>query len=325
MAIKKLSTFLITFFSIVTPACLALKSISIHTKPLQKRTMSPRSNLSVSSLTSLVESGSCSLGFVGCGTIASAIATGLAKQSVVPINQISVSKRSEKKSSALVSQFPSINVFEDNQNVVDNADIIFVTVLPQQVNEVLRGLKFDTSRHVLVSLVSTSNLEDLAEYSGLPSECIFKMICLPSVAESEGVCLLTPPTENSVIVSLLESLGGVVQAENEKQMSAMMVTSGLMGSFYGILKNNRDFLVKQGIDSSKASFLVGRMYHSMIRDAEGRCRDPQAYEELIAEQTPGGLNEQGLENLTKLGALDAFDKVQDAMLDRIEGKSDGSL
>ena len=63
----------------------------------------------------------------------------------------------------------------------------------------------------------------------------------------------------------------------------------------------------------------------MIRDAEGRSRDPQAYEELIAEQTPGGLNEQGLENLTKLGAIDAFDKVQDAMLDRIEGKSDGSL
>ena len=51
------------------------------------------------------------------------------------------------------------------------------------------------------------------------------MICLPSVAESEGVCLLTPPTENSVIVSLLESLGGVVQAENEKQMSAVIFSS----------------------------------------------------------------------------------------------------
>lgn len=289
--------------------------------------MAPRSTLSVSSLTSLVESaGGCQLGFVGCGTIASAIATGLAKQTAVSVPQISVSKRSEKKSSALAAAFPDrVQVFDDNQHVVDRADVVFVTVLPEQVTEVLQGLKFDPSRHVLVSLVSTSNLDELQRASGLPAESIFKMICLPSVADHEGVSLLTPPTQDSVIISMLESLGGVVQAEDESQMSAMMVTSGLMGSFYGIMKNNRDFLVKQGIAPDKASFLVGRMYHSMIRDAEGRCRDPQAYEELIAEQTPGGLNEQGLENLSQLGALDAFDHVQEALLNRITGKSDGSL
>lgn len=311
---------LVTLF-IVTPTPFAFQPQRQYTN------MTPRSTLSVSSLTSLVESGTCNLGFVGCGTIASAICTGLATQDAVTVNQISVSKRSESKSSALVTKFGAelVHVFEDNQDVVDAADVIFVTVLPQQLNDVLSNLKFDASRHVLISLVSTSNLADLAKYSSLPTDAVFKMICLPSVADHEGVCLLTPPTDNAVLNSMLESLGGVVQADNEEQMSAMMVTSGLMGSFYGILKNNRDWLVAQGIDASKASFLVGRMYHSMIRDAEQRCRDPSAYEELIDEQTPGGLNEQGLGNLEKLGAMDAFDKVQDAIHDRILGKSDGSL
>lgn len=293
--------------------------------------MAPRSNLSATSLASLTETGSCRLGFVGCGTIASAIVTGIAtitttQDDVVQVEKISVSKRSEAKSSALATRFPNVvHVFDDNQFVVNNADIVFITVLPQQANEVLSSLEFDVSRHVLISLVSTSNLADLAKYSGLPPESVFKMICLPSVADHEGVCLLTPPTENSALISLFESLGGVVQANDEAQMSAMMVTSGLMGSFYGILKNNRDFLVRQGIEQSKASFLVGRMYHSMIRDAEARCQEANAFEELIAEQTPGGLNEQGLNNFAQLGGLEAYDQVQQAIHNRVLGKSDGSL
>ena len=63
----------------------------------------------------------------------------------------------------------------------------------------------------------------------------------------------------------------------------------------------------------------------MMRDALGRCQDDNAYEELIDEQTPGGLNEQGLRNLESLGAMEAYNKVQDAIHDRVLGKSDGSL
>lgn len=290
--------------------------------------MAPRTSLSATSSTSLSESGApCRLGFVGCGTIASAIATGLATQNNIAVGQISVSKRSAAKSSALKAKFgDQVQVFDDNQDVVDAADVVFVTVLPQQVDEVLSGLKFDPDRQVLISLVSTSNLPNLATCSGLPTESVFKMICLPSVADHEGICMSTPPTDNAVLLALYNSLGGVVHADDETQLSAMMVTSGLMGSFYGILRNNRDWLVNQGgMEKDKASFLVGRLYHSMMRDAIDRCHEAEAYEELIAEQTPGGLNEQGLRNLESLGAMEVYDKVQDAIHDRILGKSDGSL
>jgi pyrroline-5-carboxylate reductase len=289
--------------------------------------MAARSSLSQTSLEALAEADSCRLGFLGCGTIASAIATGLATQTRVKVEAIAVSQRSATKSAALAAQFPAlVSVHTDNQAVLEAADVIFITVLPQQANEVLAGLQFDPSRHVLVSLVSTSKLPDLALASGLPAESVLKMICLPSVADHEGVCLVTPPTEHPTLLALFESLGGVVQAKDEEQMSALMVPTGLMGSFYGLLKNNRDFLVSQGgLDPAQASFLVARLYRSMIRDAEARCMEPDAYEALIAEQTPGGLNEQGLENLTQLGGLEAYDKMQAAIHSRILGKSDGSL
>ena len=106
-----------------------------------------------------------SIGFIGCGTIASAIATGLASQKTcpIPISSISVTKRSESKSKKLLSSFPDLVTVYDNddaaQSVVDSSDIVFLCVLPEQVDTVLNKVCFDTKRHTLVSLlVSTHSL-----------------------------------------------------------------------------------------------------------------------------------------------------------------------
>ena len=291
-------------------------------------TMPPRieSAVSLSSSVASSENG-CKLAFIGCGTIAQAIVTGIATQSSVPIKSISVSRRSKAKSDALTKQFPElVTVHDDNQELLDQSDIVFLTVLPEQTKEVLENLNFDPERHTLVSLVSTSNLPQLAEFSKLPVSSVFKMICLPAVSTHDGVCLLAPAkNQNAVLYSLLESLGGVVAAETEEEMSIMMVPSALMGPFYGLLKNNQEWLVKKGVAPEKASFLIGRQYHAMMVDAQNRCTNPEAYDELIKEQTPGGLNEQALDNLTKLGAMESYNTVQDSLLDRVMGKSDGSL
>ena len=132
------------------------------------------STLSLSASDSL----SVSVGCIGCGTIATAIATGLATQDQVNLKSVAVSRRSESKSKALQESFPSlVTVHDDNQHVVDTSDIVFITVLPQQTSFVLQGLVFDKARHTLVSLVSTSTLDGLASDSKLPPEQVSKVIC----------------------------------------------------------------------------------------------------------------------------------------------------
>jgi Pyrroline-5-carboxylate reductase len=96
------------------------------------------------------------VGFLGCGTIASAIATGLLTQKDPRhiIERVHVTKRSEAKSSALKGQFQDkIVVSEDMQEILNHSDLVFLCVLPEQVESVLKDLKFDTRRHTLVSLV----------------------------------------------------------------------------------------------------------------------------------------------------------------------------
>ena len=124
------------------------------------------------------------IGFIGFGTIASSIATGLLTQTEVPISSIFVSRRSESKSRALMETFGStttatasstasstttttatnttavtarrnttiIQISDDNQFIADQSDLIFLCVLPQQEEEVLGQLKLSQDK-TLVSLV----------------------------------------------------------------------------------------------------------------------------------------------------------------------------
>jgi pyrroline-5-carboxylate reductase len=193
-----------------------------------------------------------SIGFLGCGTIASAIATGLAHHSTRPTEQqttncasilkIMVTRRSESMSTALQARFPdTVAIADDPQTVLDNSDIIFLCVLPQQTSSILQSLQFDDNRHLLVSLVSTSQIHQLAVDSKLPESHVSKMICLPAVARNTGVCLVQfggggdntaaaatiQSKHRETILHLLERLGSFVEAMNDREMSALMVITGL--------------------------------------------------------------------------------------------------
>jgi len=98
------------------------------------------------------------IGFIGCGTIACAIATGLLTQTEFPVSKVYVSRRSESKSSALAEKFgEKIVVCDDNQEIADYCDAIFVCVLPQQEEQVLRSLKLGDDK-TLISLVVRSHM-----------------------------------------------------------------------------------------------------------------------------------------------------------------------
>mmetsp|Transcript_22792 Transcript_22792/g.37025 ORF Transcript_22792/g.37025 Transcript_22792/m.37025 type:complete len:170 (+) Transcript_22792:87-596(+) len=165
------------------------------------------------------------------------------------------------------------------------------------------------------------------------------MICLPAIAKREGCALLQPASDINDssdnndstssdainVKSMLDALGGCVECADDDSMNTLMVTTAMMGPVYGVMRNNRDWLVKRGVSPEDASYFVGRSYLSMVQDAERDCRNPKRFDALIEEQTPGGLNEQSLGNLKKQDVFGSYDRAMDAVLSRLQGKSDGSL
>jgi len=99
------------------------------------------------------------VGILGFGTIASAIATGLLTQNEIPIQYISITKRSERKSKSFKSQFPDkVRLITERgppglQQIVEDSDLVLLCVLPQQVDDILKEITLDSTRHTLISLV----------------------------------------------------------------------------------------------------------------------------------------------------------------------------
>eukprot|EP00527_Entomoneis_sp_CCMP2396_P004382 CAMPEP_0198142866 /NCGR_PEP_ID=MMETSP1443-20131203/5544_1 /TAXON_ID=186043 /ORGANISM="Entomoneis sp., Strain CCMP2396" /LENGTH=352 /DNA_ID=CAMNT_0043805975 /DNA_START=39 /DNA_END=1097 /DNA_ORIENTATION=+ len=308
------------------------------------------------------------IGFIGCGTIAEAIATGIARQTKVPIAQINVSRRSRQKSQALLDSFPELVIIhDDTQDLVDQSpDLVFLCVLPEHVDSVLEGVKFspDQKQQTLISIVASANLTDLAEKTSLPSRCIAKMICTPSIAQHDGVCLLhlsNPKAaavstkqqqqeekkeelqrqeENpmkSTIMELFNAVGGCVECKTEDQLHTLMSSMCVMGPLYGLMQTHIQWMISKGISKEDANLLVTRQYTAIVKDStttteeespnnkSGGVEAETRIEQLIGEQTKNGINEQALSNWDRHGALQSYKNVLDSIVDRLEGTSDGAL
>lgn len=153
------------------------------------------------------------------------------------------------------------------------------------------------------------------------------MICLPSVANHQGVCLHCSPSPNPILTNLFRRASGVVTLTTEAEMEAAMVSSCIMGPMYGVMKEGRDWLLRHtNLSAKDASYLITQQYIGAVQDAERECEsNPHRLDDLIEEQTAGGLNEQALSNLDQLGGLEAQRRVMDATLSRIRGETDGSI
>ena len=102
-------------------------------------------------------------GFVGVGTMSTAIVRGICTQDAPPCRGVVLSPRGAENAAALLAEFPAlVSVAADNQAVVDQADVVFIGVLPKDAEGVCRALEF-APRHTVVSLVSTTPMAVLEE------------------------------------------------------------------------------------------------------------------------------------------------------------------
>ena len=269
------------------------------------------------SFPALAMSGGTTYGFVGVGTMSSAMVRGICTLPAPPCGAVVLSPRGAEKSAALKGEFPAlITVAADNQEVVDKSDVIFIGVLPKHCEEVLRALKF-SERHTVVSLVSTAPMSLLHEACA-PAAAgnIVRAIPLPPVAKHRGATVMTP--KNPAIASLFEMLGTVVPVESEALMKKMMPVSALMGQFYAQQRATQQWLQGQGIDAESAAKWTGAVFHCISYDSAKA--GAHTFNELVEEQTAGGINEQVVREFTEGGVYDALSDSLDGILARVEGR-----
>lgn len=251
------------------------------------------------------------IGFIGTGDITEAIVTGLIS-SDYPITEIILSERNRAKSAGLAAADSRIRVTSDNQQIVDDADLVFLAVRPQVAEKVLRPLKFRDGQPV-ASLIATLTVETLLDWIGTPVK-LTRSIPLPAVANRRGVTAVFPADEQ--LESLYAVLGPVVVADTLDEFDSYAASSALMGLYFGIMGTATDWLCAQGATSENAQSYLTKVFLELSRTADS-SQDTSFAHLRQEHSTAGGLNEQMFDVFASLGGTEALTQALDTVAKRV--------
>ncbi|MCZ4353843.1 NAD(P)-binding domain-containing protein [Roseovarius aestuarii] len=225
------------------------------------------------------------IGFIGTGTIASAVVEGIAGDGHV----IAVSKRSAAHSARLAGAFPNVTA-QDNQTVVDQSDVIFVGLMAEAAGDILGALTFRADQRI-VSLMAGASLAEVADMVA-PATATTIMIPFP------GIALGGSPFMGYGDTDLLEGLFGarntLFALQSEAELTAYNCAQAVLSPAVRMANDAADWLGARVSDPAQGEAFLRALVGSSLMG--GDCASL-----LAALDTPGGYNQRLRNHMTDSG------------------------
>lgn len=240
------------------------------------------------------------LGFIGTGHLATFFVEGLTR--VAADYEITVSPRNIAKAVDLRLRL-GVKI-ASNQEIADSCELIVVSVLPQQAEEVLNSLTFRRGQTVL----STMSGIGLGTMQRLVSPADAAISMMPGLANAHNVGPSVLHPDNAVARALLEKLGPVHAYAEEQSF----IAASVMGAFSGLTNLMMIDAIRwfegRGLEPADARRLVAGILKG---NAETLAATPLSLDDAATGVvTPGGITEQGRKVLDNRGSLaEALDSV----------------
>jgi len=251
------------------------------------------------------------LGFIGTGKIASAVITGICN-SKISFTKILISPRNKLIAQKLNKKFKKVIIAKNNQEIINSCNWVFLSITPSVGKEIIKELKFKSSQ-IVISFISTITLAQLKRAIKVKAR-IVRAIPLPPISLKKGPVPICPP--NKKVKDFFNKIGTTIEIKNEKSSINFWSTSGMMAPFYELLRIMTIWLVKRGVKRNNAQRYITSLFLALSEDAVVNSKKDLKY--LVKEsQTPKGLNEQGVKELTKAGFYKSLEKTLNSIHGRL--------
>jgi len=252
------------------------------------------------------------IGVIGTGMIATAVVTGFCSQKTG--HEFFLSPRGAEKSAALAAKFDEATVCSSNQEVLDNAEWVFIT-LQKSGFPALDELEFRKD-HKVVNMATEMKLTDLAEITG-ETALLAHVIPLPMIANGYGPLLVHPKVTE--VGELFAPISDPLYTENLNDVRPLQLLTCIMSPYYMLLDEIAKFSDDQGLEHT----LSVRFLHSLFSALSRRAADSEHCDlvEFAHDMTPGGYNEQSMNELLDNGAIKAWRTALDNLLERIRANT----
>jgi pyrroline-5-carboxylate reductase len=256
---------------------------------------------------------SIKIGLMGAGRMATALARGLLRAAIVPASAITACDPSDDARKAFLLAVPGATVEANNAAQVARADVIWLAVKPQQMNDALAAIRSALAPcSLVVSIAAGIPLDRLA--AGLPdAQRIVRVMpntpCLIGKGASGYALGKHANKADGELVSRLLSAVGAALEVPEKLLDAVTGLSGSGPAFvYSMIEALTDGGVAEGMPPKLAMELAARTVAGAAEMVLETGESPAVLRERVT--SPGGTTLAGLSVLRERGFSEA---VSDAV------------
>ena len=251
-----------------------------------------------------------SIAFIGPGVMAEAMIAGLLNQKLSKPQNLTASGPRAERGEELRKKY-GIRVTADNAAAVQEADVVVLSVKPQRLTEVMKGLKGIRPDALVLSIIAGASMKKIS--AGLKHKSIVRSMPNTPGQIGEGITVWAASKEVSeeqrgLAQTILGALGAEVYVEDESYLDMATALSG-SGPAYVFLFTEAliDAGVHMGFPRRIAEQLVLQTIKGSADFYEQAGRHPATLRNQVT--SPGGTSAEALYYLEKAGFRTAISRA----------------
>lgn len=256
------------------------------------------------------------VGFIGFGSMASAICDGLLLKKAVKPSSIFACARDMEKLKARCGQ-RGINACGSAEEVCSSSDIVVVGVLPQQVKAVVQGAASALKGKPVFSIAAG---EDYARYVSYLGEGFNHISTIPNTPVAIGEGIIVAEKTHSLTPEQLDLFEGIfgkiakIEYFSSELLSLGGTGAGCAPAFVDVfIEAVADGLVQHGMTRAQAYSIVPQMLIGSAAYMMKSGRHPGELKDAVC--SPGGTTIVGINALEETGfrysLIHAIDKIME--------------
>jgi pyrroline-5-carboxylate reductase len=250
------------------------------------------------------------IAFIGPGVMAEAMIAGLLRKKLAKPENITAAGPREERGNELTKKY-GIKSTTDNSSAVVHADVVVLSVKPQRLSEVMKGLKGIRADALVLSIIAGASIKKIG--TGLKHKAVVRSMPNTPGQIGEGITVWTCSKEvtqeqQEMARGILGALGEEVFVEDESYLDMATALSG-SGPAYVFLFTEAliDAGVHMGFPRRISEQLVLQTIKGSASFYEAANRHPATLRNQVT--SPGGTSAEALYYLEKAGFRTAISRA----------------
>ena len=243
------------------------------------------------------------IGFIGCGNMASAMIGGIINANLVASTQIICSNKTEDKLTEIHKRY-GVLIASNNSEVASKSDVLVLAVKPFAYKKVIEEIRDKVDNEtIIVSIAAGIKIEMIKELFQKDVKVIRVMPNTPALV-GEGMSALSPcpkvvQSDMDLICNIFNSFGKC-EVIKEDLMDVVTAVSGSSPAFiFMIIEAMADAAVREGLPREKAYIFASQTVLGSAKMVLETKKHPGELKDMVT--SPAGTTIEGIAQLEKSG------------------------